>query len=337
VLFRSVNSISTIIAAAAESPICPNFGEPGWAPFCFLNGNPVFQAFDTYQAFIQNSIVSLHDEFISLGVKNAYGPSIILFTFFVRALLFPITFEQLKSTQKTQALTPKIKEIKEKYPDPNVQNQLVGLLYSETKVNPLAGCLPAIIQIPVFLSLYRSFQNLASENKLKEAFLWLPDLEGPVYGERSTDWVFKWVDGAPSLGWHDTLAFLSVPLILILAQALSLKVLTVPSDDPTVQRTQRLLNYLPIMLGYFSLSVPAGLGVYWITNNLLSTGITASIKAYFKRNPLAFDINLDKLANSQMSQYMNPAWGYKSQEQIYEEARMDVRPVRTRRIPADFV
>jgi len=106
-------------------------------------------------------------------------------------------------------------------------------------VNPLAGCLPALIQIPVFIALYRSFLSLAQQNKLEESFLWLPNLQGPVYGARSTDWITSgWHDNIPSLGWSDTLAYLTIPFLLFVAQSVSLQILTPPSDDPAVQQTQ---------------------------------------------------------------------------------------------------
>ena len=334
-------AVADAVGVLPDKIICPAFGEPGWAPFCFLNGNPVFQAFDVFQAFIQSSIVSLHDLLQSLGIQNAYGPSIILFTIFVRIVLSPVTFKQLESTQRTQALQPKVAEIREKYTDKNLQNQMIALLYQETEVNPLAGCLPALLQIPVFLSLYRSFTNLATgaDSKLNEPFLWLPSLTGPVYGARSTDWLTAgWQDNIPSLGWHDTLAFVSIPALLVLAQAISLQILTPPSDDPAIQKTQRILKYLPLMLGYFALSVPAGLGVYWVTNNLLSTGSTVAIKQYFKKNPPAFsNVDLETLADSQMSAYMNPIWGYKSEQMMVDEAKRNYRPQIKRLIPEDYI
>lgn len=329
-----------VASAVTNTIICPNFGEPGWAPFCFLNGNPVFNAFDQFQEFIQSSVVSLHDKLNDIGIKNSYGPSIIAFTLFVRILLFPLTYNQLASTQNTQALTPKIKEIKDRYPDnKELQNQLVALLYSEAKVNPLAGCLPALAQIPVFIALYRSFLNLATTKQLDESFLWLPDLDGPVYGERSADWIFaNWNNLTPSLGWHDTIAYLTIPALLIIAQSISLKVLTPPSDDPAVQQSQRILKYLPLLLGYFSLSVPAGLGVYWITNNILSTVTTASIKEYFKRNPVKLaSIDIDSLMDNPQGIYMNPTWGYTSKEQMILEAKDNKRPSLKNKIPIDFV
>ena len=137
-------------------------------------------------------------------------------------------------------------------------------------------------------------------------------ISGPVFGGRSTEWLTNgWVDNVPSLGWEDTIAYLSIPVMLVIAQSVSLRILTPPSDDPAMQSSQRILKYLPLMIGYFSLSVPAGLGVYWVINNILSTVTTGGIKEYFKRNPVAaFKIDLDLLANSQQSVYNNPVWGY---------------------------
>lgn len=138
-----------------------------------LGGNPVFKAFDSLQEFIQNSIVLLCDFFqYNLGIENSYGLSIVVFTMFIRLILSPVTFKQLETSELTGALQPKVAEIKEKYADKNLQNQMVALLYQETEVNPLAGCLPALLQVPVFLSLYRSFTNLAtgSDSKLNTFF-----------------------------------------------------------------------------------------------------------------------------------------------------------------------
>lgn len=109
------------------------------------------------------------------------------------------------------------------------------------------------------------------------------------------DWLTKnWVDNVPPLGWHDTLAFLTIPIILIITQTASQKMLSPPTpDDPKAAQTQVILKYLPFMVGYFSLSVPSGLGLYWITNNLISTAISLTIKEKFKKNPITFDVDVD--------------------------------------------
>lgn len=191
----------------------------------------------------------------------------------------------------------------------------------------------------MFLALYRSFFNLAADQKLNEGFLWLPSLEGPVFGARSTDWLFgHWENNIPSLGWSDTLAYLTIPVLLYIAQSISLTLLSPPSEDPAVQRTQQILKYLPLLLAYFSLSVPSGLGVYWVTNNLLSTVTTLSIKEYFKKNPIkAPEIDLEQTMKTLVnSPYYYPDWGYTTEEDMLAEARANYRPARTSYIPDDF-
>jgi hypothetical protein len=135
--FFSQRTNTEVIEPAGK--VCPGFGEPGWAPFCFLNGNPVFKAFDGFQLFIQNSVVGLHD-FLQqqLGLTQAYGPSIILFTVFVRLLLIPLNYQQISSTQMVTLLNPKIQEIREKFPDnKELQAQLTALVYQEAKVSDI--------------------------------------------------------------------------------------------------------------------------------------------------------------------------------------------------------
>lgn len=88
-----------------------------------------------------------------------------------------------------QALAPKAKELQAKYGENRaLLNQLMAKLYHEAKVNPLAGCLPALVQIPIFIALYRSLVNLATENTLNEAFLWIPryDLKQMLLREKIT-------------------------------------------------------------------------------------------------------------------------------------------------------
>lgn len=103
-------------------------------------------------------------------------------------------------------------------------------------------------------------------------------LEGPLYGsQRGIGWLTQnWHDMTPSLGWHDTIAFLTIPVILVITQSFSQKLLSPPVDmsDPKAAQTAQILKYLPLMIGWFSLNVPSGLGIYWITNNLVSTAIS---------------------------------------------------------------
>ncbi len=196
----------------------------------------------------------------------------------MKAVTLPLITAQLESTTKMQKLTPLQQRIQAAYAnDEPTKNQLLAQLYQSAQVNPLLGCAPALIQIPIFISLYRALTNLVAENKLAEAFLWIPDLQGPVFARppsEAMDWIKSIFTGAPLLGWHDTLAFLSLPLILFLSQSVSQRVLQPPLDPKKVltdqeKFSQGLLLYLPVIVAFFSINVPAGLAVYWIVNNLV--------------------------------------------------------------------
>jgi len=241
--------------------------------------------FDSFVNVIEKVIEACDGVLEGATGKKSYGFAIVLFTLLIKALTYPLTYTQLASTTKMQAIQPQLKAIQEKYKsNPEVLNREMQMLYQDNNVNPLAGCLPALVQLPIFIAFYRALLKLANDNLLNEPFLWLPNLEGPVYGSQSSDWLFKnWVDGAPSLGWHDTLCFLSMPVILIISQSISQKLLQPPKKpgelDEAAAASQQIVQYLPILIGVFALNVPSGLAVYWVTNNLVSTVATLTVKA----------------------------------------------------------
>lgn len=190
-------------------------------------------------------------------------------------------------------------EIKERYKDQRTQNLMIAKLYEDTDSNPLAGCLPSLAQIPIFIALYRSILNLANDQELEEPFLWLPSLEGPTLTERlqlpggrgvqwlTDNWDGSILDGSltPLLGWHDTLAYLAIPVALTASQFVTQSIMSPTADDPSVRRTQAILKYIPFLIGYFALQVPAGLCLYWLTSNAFATLTTLGIKKYFELNP----------------------------------------------------
>lgn len=141
----------------------------------------------------------LHAALVAVGISaNAWGVSIILLTLLIKLVTFPLTKQQLESTTKMQAMSPKIKEIQAKYQsNPEVMNQKIAEFYQVNEINPLAGCIPSLAQIPIFIGLYRAVLDLAKENALDEPFLFLPNLEGPTYGAdpaHGSDWLFQ--------GWY---------------------------------------------------------------------------------------------------------------------------------------
>ena len=213
--------------------------------------------------------------------------------------------QQSKSSEYIKALKPYQDEIKAKFKDnKDMQNRAIAKLYEDANTNPLAGCLVSLAQLPIFLGLYRSVTRLAREGALEEPFLWIPSLEGPVGppNYRGLEWLTQgWttIDSipTPSMGWETTLRFMIMPVILVLGQSLTMNVLQPPVDEnlpeeekEQLERTQLLLKFLPLMIGFFSLQVPAGLTIYWFTSNFFTLAQSLSVRKYFELNPPKIDL-----------------------------------------------
>ncbi|KAL8496871.1 hypothetical protein ACS0TY_020526 [Phlomoides rotata] len=220
----------------------------------------------------------LKDGLATVHVPYAYGFAIILLTVLVKVATLPLTKQQVESTLAMQNLQPKIKAIQQRYAGNQERIQLeTSRLYKQAGVNPLAGCLPTLATIPVWIGLYQALSNVANEGLLTEGFFWIPSLGGPTtiaarQSGSGISWLFPFVDGHPPLGWHDTAAYLVLPVLLVLSQFVSMEIMKPPqTDDPAQKNTLLVFKFLPLMIGYFSLSVPSGLSIYWFTNNVLST------------------------------------------------------------------
>ncbi|OMO91272.1 Membrane insertase OXA1/ALB3/YidC [Corchorus olitorius] len=214
----------------------------------------------------------------ALHVPYSYGFAIILLTVIVKVATFPLTKQQVESTLAMQNLQPKLKAIQQRYAGNQERIQLeTSRLYRQAGVNPLAGCFPTLATIPVWIGLYQALSNVANEGLLTEGFFWIPSLGGPTtiaarQSGSGISWLIPFVDGHPPLGWHDTAAYLVLPVLLVVSQYVSMELMKPPqTDDPTQKNTLLVFKFLPLMIGYFSLSVPSGLSIYWFTNNVLST------------------------------------------------------------------
>ncbi|XP_024963687.1 inner membrane protein PPF-1, chloroplastic-like [Cynara cardunculus var. scolymus] len=220
----------------------------------------------------------LKDGLSTVHVPYSYGFAIILLTVLVKVATLPLTKQQVESTLAMQNLQPKIKAIQQRYAGNQERIQLeTSRLYKQAGVNPLAGCLPTLATIPVWIGLYQALSNVANEGLLTEGFFWIPSLGGPTtiaarQSGAGVSWLIPFVDGHPPLGWYDTAAYLVLPVLLVLSQYVSMEIMKPPqTDDPTQKNTLLVFKFLPLMIGYFSLSVPSGLSIYWFTNNVLST------------------------------------------------------------------
>ncbi|KAL4188911.1 hypothetical protein AMTRI_Chr08g204410 [Amborella trichopoda] len=220
----------------------------------------------------------LKDGLSTVHVPYAYGFAIILLTVLVKIATFPLTKKQVESTLAMQNLQPKIKAIQQRYAGNQERIQLeTARLYKQAGVNPLAGCLPTLATIPVWIGLYQALSNVANEGLLTEGFFWIPSLAGPTtiaarQSGSGISWLIPFVDGHPPLGWSDTAAYLVLPVLLVVSQYISMELMKPPqTDDPASKNSLLIFKFLPLMIGYFSLSVPSGLSIYWFTNNVLST------------------------------------------------------------------
>lgn len=258
---------------------------------------------ESYLQFMKGLLLSTHQvldgPLRSVGVTQTWGPSIMAFTFGVRSLLLPLSLQQSRSSEYMKALKPYQDQISEKFADKEqVKNRAMAKLFEDAKQNPLAGCLFSLAQLPIFLGLYRAVRLLARDGALSEPFLWIPNLQGPVAPPtyQGLDWITTgWsdVDGllTPGMGWETTLRFLIMPLILVLTQGFTMSVLTPPlSENPTEEEkkaadAQGFLKFLPLMIGFFSIQVPAGLTIYWLTSNVFTLSQSLGVKAYYQSNP----------------------------------------------------
>uniref|UniRef100_A0A7N0T9L6 Membrane insertase YidC/Oxa/ALB C-terminal domain-containing protein n=1 Tax=Kalanchoe fedtschenkoi TaxID=63787 RepID=A0A7N0T9L6_KALFE len=228
--------------------------------------------------YMESVLKVLKDGLSALHVPYSYGFAIILLTVLVKAATFPLTKKQVESAMAMRSLAPQIKAIQERYAGDQERIQLeTARLYKLANINPLAGCLPTLATIPVWIGLYRALSNVANEGLLTEGFFWIPSLAGPTtiaarQNGSGISWLFPFVDGHPPLGWSDTFAYLVLPVLLVASQYLSLQIMqSSQSNDPNMKTSQAITKFLPLMIGYFALSVPSGLSLYWLTNNILST------------------------------------------------------------------
>jgi YidC/Oxa1 family membrane protein insertase len=200
-----------------------------------------------------------------------YGVSIILLTILVKIIMFPLTKKSSESTIRMQALSPKIKEIQEKYKDnPNKMNAEMAEFYKREGYNPLSGCLPMIIQIPIFFAMYNLFNN---HFDLRGAMFipgWIPDLSLPEYV-----WDFSPFK-LPLLNWSHLRL---LPFIYLGSQLLYGKVTQTPDQQGNSQM-KMMLYIMPIVFFFMLYDVPAGLLLYWIMSNLLTMVQQVAINKY---------------------------------------------------------
>ncbi len=210
-------------------------------------------------------------------VRN-WGVAIILLTLFVKIIFFPLTKKSSETTLRMQALSPKIKELQDKYKDnPQKLNAEMAALYKKEGANPIAGCLPMLLQLPIFLAMYNLFNN---HFDLRGAMFipgWIPDLSRP-----ESVWNFA-PFRVPILGWSDIRL---LPFIYVASQLLYGKITQTPDQKGNTQM-KMMLYVMPIVFFFILYDVPSGLLVYWIMSNVLTLFQQLAINKYLAKRKAA--------------------------------------------------
>ncbi len=203
--------------------------------------------------------------------------AIIVFTILVRVATYPLTIKQQRSSKAMQELQPELKKLQEKYKNDRERlAQAQWELYRQFGVNPLAGCLPLIIQLPIMLGLYRAIVATlaATPHQLLDLSgrLWVPSLSDVVPLNNQ----FMWLN----LAVPDPLYLL--PILVVVTTWLSQKLVMPPttssgssgdrSADQAAQMSRQMMMIMPLMFGFFSLSFASGLSIYFIVSNLIGIG-----------------------------------------------------------------
>lgn len=203
-----------------------------------------------------------------------WGVAIIVLTLLIKLATWPLTAKSYRANAAMQTLQPKLKELQEKYKDdPKKLNEMTMGLYQKEGVNPLGGCLPMLLQIPVFFALYSLFNT---QFDLRGAMFipgWIPDLSLP-------DSVFHWGFAIPLLNWTDLRI---LPFIMVGTQVWT-SVLSQPTGGMNSQ--MKLMTFgLPIMFFFMLYEMPSGLMVYWCVQNILTVVQQGYINKHFKKVP----------------------------------------------------
>lgn len=185
----------------------------------------------------------------AVGLPN-YGIAIILLTVLIKTIIYPLTYKQMASMRKTVSLQPKIKAIQEKYKnDKEKANTAVMELYKEHNVNPMGGCLPIVIQLPIFWALYSTLRNFKYDPSNVSAHMFLGFDLTHIYGFTLT----------PHL------------ILPIFAAATTYFQTKVTNPNASTDPTQKTMLYMmPLFFAYISATVPSGLALYWVTMNCVS-------------------------------------------------------------------
>ena len=208
------------------------------------------------------------------GLIPNYGIVVVLFAILIKLVTYPLMAKQLRSSKKMQEISPIMNQIKIKYKNnPTLQQQKMAALFQEHKINPLAGCLPLLIQMPILMSVFMVFRNTI-EFRGESFFLWINDLS-------AADTLFV-VGGVP---------FNVLPFLMSLSMYYTMKLssATQPAGgDPAQEATQQMMKYMfPGMMFFLFYAFPSGLNLYYLCFNIMQIIQQKIINSEATQDPVA--------------------------------------------------
>ncbi len=210
------------------------------------------------------------------GLIPNYGVAIILLTILVKLIMFPLSRKSSMASARMQELQPKMQEIQAKYKsNPQKMNQEMAEFYKKEGYNPMSGCLPLLVQFPLFIAMYNLFNTHFDLRGASFIMGWIPDLSMP-----ESVWNF----GAfriPLLGWNDLRL---LPILYVGSQLLYGKFTQMPQTGQSASQMKLMMYGMPIMFFFILYDVPSGLLVYWIAQNVLTIGQQIIINDYIKKH-----------------------------------------------------
>lgn len=233
---------------------------------------------------ILNVLIAFYKAFSSLGIPGAFGLAIIAATGLIRLLLHPLTATQLKSAHKMSSLKPQLDKLAQEHKNDKQRLQVEQLkLYKEAGVNPAAGCLPVLLQMPILIALYNVFFQVLGQGNIEKVvqdinkiiyfpILHIDKLDLSFFGldlaSKPSDW--------QKMGWW----LLLIPVITGLLQFWQTKLMTPnhpqekaivkdkdkdKNQDMSTMMQKQMSIMMPLMIGFFAYSFPVGLSIYWNT------------------------------------------------------------------------
>jgi YidC/Oxa1 family membrane protein insertase len=230
-----------------------------------------------FVGFLQNVLLTFYTWFESIGLPGSAGLAIILFTLVARVVILPLTLKSLQSTRKIQELQPQLKEIQRKYgKDQQKVTEETMKMYREYKVTPVGGCLPMLIQLPIFLGVYQAVIHLTQSSPagygvgafvrvLADNGVNIGNLAAQNIGAPQLSGRFLWL---PDLGQPDPLYILGVLSVIF---QLFVQLMATPRvQDPQQKAMSQSMLVMPLMFGYLGFTFPSGAVLYWVVGSILS-------------------------------------------------------------------